>query len=270
MIQETNVFYVDHVFSEDSEESYERINFEIIGGKFVNVKNKEEALAFKGTMPKIGKLQINANGDTAIAICNNKYCACKSVSETKVIVQKTGCEIDEETGEIGAKKDATPVGTVISFMGNHAPEGYSSCDGAKYKINEYSKLAELIKTEFGSYNYFGGDGTTTFSVPDLRGEFLRGTGTAIRNTGTGGNVGIHQDPTSFPSGYGTSGNSAHLFLPYNPNYMYGPKNYDNISSDSQKTSVFKYDVIEDQTYRGNVGMITTRPTNTAILYCIKY
>lgn len=259
MIQETNVFYVDHVFSEDSEESYERINFEIIGGKFVNVKNKEEALAFKGTMPKIGKLQINANGDTAIAICNNKYCACKSVSETKVIVQKTGCEIDEETGEIGAKKDATPVGTVISFMGNHAPEGYLSCDGAKYKINEYSKLVELIKTEFGSYNYFGGDGTTTFAVPDLRGEFLRGTGTAIRNTGTGGNVGIHQDPTQFPYVRGST------------SIVWSDKG-DILSPDTlnQKTGGTNKVSVAGDNFRRESDYYTARPTNTAILYCIKY
>ncbi len=81
--------------------------FEVINKKFVSVKNKGEALAFKGAMPKTGKLQINANGDTAIAICNNKYCACKSVSEIKATVQKQGCENDEETGEIGLKKDAT-------------------------------------------------------------------------------------------------------------------------------------------------------------------
>ncbi len=119
-------------------------------------------------MPKSGKLQIHANGDTAIAICNNKYCACKSIAETRVTVQKEDCEIDEDTGEIGKKKDTTPVGIVVSYMGNNPPEGYLSCDGATYNISEYPKLAEQIKTEFGSYNHFGGNGTSTFAVPDLK------------------------------------------------------------------------------------------------------
>ena len=270
IIEAGNVFYIDHVLPGGSEESSERINFEIIGRKFVNVKNKEEALAFKGSMPKTGKLQINANGDTAIAICSNKYCACKTVSETRVTVQKEDCEIDEETGEIGTKKDTTPVGTVISYMsGSNAPDGYLSCDGSVYNISDYPKLAESFKDGFGKYNYYGGDGTTTFAVPDLRGEFLRGTGTASRNTGTGGNVGIHQEATSFPSGYGTSDNG-NLYLPYNTQKQYVPQNYDRISSDSTKTSVFQHSREESNLYRGNVGMITTRPTNTAVLYCIKY
>ena len=100
-------------------------------------------------------------------------------------------------------------------MGNNPPEGYLACDGTIYKINEYPKLAELIKTEFGNYNYFGGDGEDTFAVPDLRGEFLRGTGTTSRNTGTGGSVGIHQDATSFASGFATSLVTGDLYLPHN-------------------------------------------------------
>ncbi len=270
IIEAGNVFYIDHILPATNKGNSDRYSFEIIENKFVNVKNKEEKLAFKGSMPKTGKLQINANGDTAIAICNRKYCACKSISETKVIVQKQGCEIDEETGEIGTKKDTTPVGPVISYIiASTPPDGYLSCDGSVYKINEYPKLAGAIKEGLGSYNYFGGDGTTTFAVPDLRGEFLRGTGTASRNTGTGVSVGLHQNATSFSSGYATS-NNGHLYLPHNPNKQYTPQNYDSIWSDSTKTSVFHYNNMENSLYKSTVGMITTRPTNTSVLYCIKY
>ena len=39
-----------------------------------------------------------------------------------------------------------------------------------------------------------GDGVTTFKVPNLLGEFLRGTGTnSYTNQGSGANVGVHQD-----------------------------------------------------------------------------
>ena len=71
----------------------------------------------------------------------------------------------------------TPIGTIISYMGNNPPKDYLSCDGTVYNISDYQALADFINTEFGSYDFFGGDGTTTFAVPDLRGEFLRGTGT---------------------------------------------------------------------------------------------
>ena len=81
-------------------------------------------------------------------------------------------------------------------MGNNTPDYFLSCDGTVYNISDYPYLAEHFKTEFGSYNYFGGNGTTTFAVPDLRGEFLRGTGTnSHASQGSGESVGIHQDGT---------------------------------------------------------------------------
>ena len=68
----------------------------------------------------------------------------------------------------------SPIGTVISFMGTVAPEGYLACDGGEYAISAYPRLAGFIKEQFDSFEYFGGDGETTFAVPDLRNLFLRG------------------------------------------------------------------------------------------------
>lgn len=62
----------------------------------------------------------------------------------------------------------TPIGHIISFMGTKAPDHYLICDGSEYNITDYQKLADFINDQFGSYNYFGGNGTTTFAVPDLR------------------------------------------------------------------------------------------------------
>ncbi len=270
IIEAGNVFYIDHVLPGGSEESSERINFEIIGGKFVNVKNKEEALAFKGSMPKTGKLQINANGDTAIAICSNKYCACKTVSETRVTVQKEDCEIDEETGEIGTKKDTTPVGTVISYMvSTTPPDGYLTCDGTIYNISEYPKLAEKIKEGLGSYNYYGGNGTTTFAVPDLRGEFLRGTGTnGHADSGNGAAVGIHQNATYLPYiYYYDSGSSVYAVATSNANKTNQTHTWDTVISN---TGRFRDINTGNSNSRQNTVGGTTRPTNTSVLYCIKY
>ena len=90
----------------------------------------------------------------------------------------------------------TPVGEIINYMGTIVPEHYLECDGKTYNITDYPILAEHIKTNFGSYNKFGGDGTTTFAVPDLRGEFLRGSGINNHaNQGNGSAVGTHQDGT---------------------------------------------------------------------------
>ena len=60
-----------------------------------------------------------------------------------------------------------PIGHIISYMGNNAPKHYLICDGTEYNISDYPYLAQHFKNEYGSYNYFGGDGTTTFAVPEL-------------------------------------------------------------------------------------------------------
>lgn len=96
------------------------------------------------------------------------------------------------------KAVGTPVGEIISFMGATAPTNYLICDGTTYQISDYPILAQHFADHFGSANYFGGDGEATFAVPDLRGEFLRGTGSGARDTGSGAAVGAHQNPTSIP------------------------------------------------------------------------
>lgn len=54
------------------------------------------------------------------------------------------------------------IGEVIAFAGNYAPDGYFPCDGRVLAIAEYEPLFVLIGTTFG------GDGQTTFAIPDLR------------------------------------------------------------------------------------------------------
>ena len=62
----------------------------------------------------------------------------------------------------------TPVGTVITVMGTTPPSNYVECNGQELLINNYLTLAGYFNDQFGSSNYFGGNGTTTFAVPDLR------------------------------------------------------------------------------------------------------
>lgn len=61
----------------------------------------------------------------------------------------------------------TPVGTIIPVMSNHAPAHYLICDGSLYNIEDYLFLAKHFEEEYGNMNYFGGNGTTNFAVPDL-------------------------------------------------------------------------------------------------------
>lgn len=168
---------------------------------------------------------------------------------------------------------SVPAGTVISYMGNKAPEGYLFCDGKEYNIEEYKVLAEQIKEEFGKYDYYGGNGTTTFKVPNLKGEFLRGSGAnSYSGQGGGSLVGTHQNATNIKSGVWSTGISTtevRLFQ-YGSNAVNIAENCDvaNWTTGSSRVA-YTPSKREVENFQG-IDTYTTRPTNTSVLYCIKY
>ena len=54
------------------------------------------------------------------------------------------------------------IGQIIMFGGNFAPSGWAFCDGSLQPISQNDSLFNLIGTTYG------GDGQTTFGLPDLR------------------------------------------------------------------------------------------------------
>ena len=169
----------------------------------------------------------------------------------------------------------TPVGHIISHMGNNAPKHYLICDGTEYNISDYPYLAQHFKNEFGSYNYFGGDGINTFCVPDLRGEFLRGTGTnSHSNQGNGTTVGKHQDSTEIPKvmlNTDTFGQNIYFQNAMNQQFTHYLKEDSNVNTSVGVTNIGYY-VNTTGTFdaTGHTSHYTSRPTNTSVLYCIKY
>lgn len=61
-----------------------------------------------------------------------------------------------------------PAGAVSMFARNTAPSGWLKANGAAVSRTTYADLFDAIGTTFGA-----GNGSTTFNVPELRGEFLR-------------------------------------------------------------------------------------------------
>lgn len=62
-----------------------------------------------------------------------------------------------------------PSGSMVQFAGDSAPTGFLICDGSQVSRSTFSTLYSVISTNFGS-----GDGSTTFNLPDMRGQFARG------------------------------------------------------------------------------------------------
>lgn len=79
-----------------------------------------------------------------------------------------------------------PTGSITSFLGTTAPDGWLLMNGTLYQIADYPSLANFIEEQFGSKNHFGGDGETTFAVPDLSGRFILGVSNSHAFGETGG------------------------------------------------------------------------------------
>jgi microcystin-dependent protein len=142
-----------------------------------------------------------------------------------------------------------PAGAVSAFAMNSAPTGWLKCNGAAVSRTTYAALFAAIGTTFGV-----GDGSLTFNVPDLRGEFVRAWDDG-RGVDTGRVFGSAQADAlqnhshtvdSYVSGsLGTSGR---------------PQEGTSGSTDTFQTLT-----------SGSTGTFAaeTRPRNIALLYCIK-
>lgn len=150
-----------------------------------------------------------------------------------------------KVGELNQTSDTfsaqLPAGMIQAFAGSSAPTGWLKCNGAAVSRTTYSALFAQISTTYGS-----GDGSTTFNVPDLRGEFVRGWDDG-RGVDSGRSLGSYQ-ADEFKS-------HTHTFAGSVASGGSGSSNRD--GSRATKTT-------------NPTGGSETRPRNLAFLYCIKY
>lgn len=80
------------------------------------------------------------------------------------------------------------LGEIRSFANTRNPGGWAPCDGQLLSINDYPALFSLLGTTYG------GDGQTTFGLPDLRGRIPvgRGRGPGLENYTLGQKGGAEQ------------------------------------------------------------------------------
>lgn len=80
-----------------------------------------------------------------------------------------------------------PAGMVQYFANSTVPTGWLMCDGSAVSRTTYADLFAAISTVYGV-----GDGSSTFNVPDLRGQFIRGWA----NSSTGASITASIAPTT--------------------------------------------------------------------------
>ena len=93
----------------------------------------------------------------------------------------------KEESSVTSSLSADPfIGEVIMFAGNFAPRGWALCDGQLLSISQNTALFSLLGTTYG------GDGRTTFGLPDLRGRVAihPGNGPGLSNYKLGQKGGV--------------------------------------------------------------------------------
>jgi len=150
--------------------------------------------------------------------------------------------------------------SVMAFASSEPPSGWLECNGAEISRTTYADLFTMIGTLYGS-----GDGNTSFNIPDLRGEFIRGfdNGRGVDSgrifaTNQADEFKSHSHAARFMNGvdgsaenpYGSNGNSF-----YNATNGFTGYRLNNGRGDQ---------------WLQNSGGNETRPRNIALIYCIKY
>jgi hypothetical protein len=153
--------------------------------------------------------------------------------------------------------ESAAVGTVIYHSANTPPTDFIKANGAAISRTTYADLFAAIGTTFGT-----GDGSSTFNVPDLRGEFPRGWDDS-RGIDNGRAFGSTQ--------VDTFKEHKHLsFVRYQSNYAPFPYGHAASNGWNKEMDVNTAEGSEITPYNSPVGDDETRPRNIALLACIKY
>ena len=175
--------------------------------------------------------------------------------------------IDElPTGGNIAVTGYVPLGTIIQYYGETPPDFFLACDGSTYNKADYPELAKHLLSLTNNTPYIVDGDNTKFKVPDLRGEFIRGTGTNGHPAeGNGENVGVHQSATSMLMCWDTGSNLQFRALKNATSEI--------MNVDKSQTATGTIQTITATTSRADNGSVThytSRPTNTSVLFCIAY
>jgi microcystin-dependent protein len=161
--------------------------------------------------------------------------------------------MDGVTSNVQAQIDGAGIsGQVAAFAFSTAPTGWLECDGSTISRTTYSTLFAAIGDAFGA-----GDGSTTFKVPDMRGEFIRGWD---NGRGVDSSRAIGSTQTDALTDHRHLSANGTQFATTSSGTMTGPSS----SGSSQPRG------LTDFIFGGAGGDTETRPRNIAMMYCIKF
>lgn len=169
-------------------------------------------------------------------------------------------------GECYGQVSCDLTGSVFAFLTNAAPAGMIKANGAAVSRTVYARLFAKIGTLYGA-----GDGSTTFNVPDLRGEFIRGYSDGRTSVDVGRVMGSSQigsligyDPTTVSpvtAGLHSTASDANTRIDLGLDVPESSSLYPNADIVTATASA---------TFSVSSAAGVARPRNVALLYCIKF
>ena len=162
-----------------------------------------------------------------------------------------------------AQQALLPAGAVMPFAMNSAPAGWLAADGTAVSRSTYATLFAAISTTHGA-----GNGSTTFNLPDLRGIFVRGSGSQTIDGITYNKTFAAKEQDAAQGHHHTLGKDG------NPTYFSGEGQLTTVSdfgalfADAGTSKAMT--MISDGTNGTPRTASETRPANIALLYCIKF
>ncbi|WP_343499257.1 phage tail protein [Achromobacter denitrificans] len=195
--------------------------------------------------------------------------------------------IDNNADEPGASANwdsgggFVPAGSIFYVAQSAVPNGFLKANGAAVPRTVYARLFAAIGTMFGS-----GDGSTTFNLPDLRGEFLRGADDG-RGVDPGRTHGSSQASANLAHTHSVS-DPGHSHGVYDPGHVHvsavgsflvssgGSWSFNDFGAGgaSNNTAAAGTGVSiagsSSRVWINQAGGTESRPRNIALLACIKY
>ena len=173
-------------------------------------------------------------------------------SSDELIIQQSGVTKRATKTEVLAsiQESLVPAGAIMPFAMNSAPSGWLAANGDAVSRSTYAALFSAIGTTHGS-----GDGSTTFNLPDLRGIFVRGSGSQTISGTTYNKSFANKETDAVIS---------HMHDVSDTNFS-----ATNLTGGVTPVNVVAGGVTRTTTNQSPAGATETRPANIALLYCIK-
>ena len=231
---------------------------------------------FTGTVDSAGDIVMAGTG--ALKLPNGTTAQRPTAATGQIRFNTTSTEFEGYNGSAwGELAAGVPVGTILTFGASTPPSGFLECNGSAISRSTYASLFSILSTTHGA-----GDGSSTFNLPDLRGQFVRGwdnsagvdasrvfgstqTDQNKNHTHTTDSVTLTGGIRKISEGFLAGGSATGVFTKTSD----GNNSITGSSSTSPVGGV-DFDGTHSHTISSSGGGTEARPKNVALMYIIKF